>query len=135
MGGQATEQTEEAERCSSSAFEGARLWFHLQTIWMTFRVTMKPLHVSEDILPIADFKARASEVVRRLREHRRPVVITQSGKPAAVLLAPEEFDRLTYRARFLEAVGEGLADAEAGRTVSDEALGKRLDAEFGKLKP
>ena len=102
---------------------------------MTFRVTMKPLHISEDILPIADFKARASEVVRRLREHRRPVVITQSGKPAAVLLSPEEFDRLTYRARFLEAMGEGLADAEAGRVVSNEALGKLLDAEFGKLKP
>jgi prevent-host-death family protein len=74
-------------------------------------------------------------VVRRLREHRRPVVITQSGKPAAVLLSPEEFDRLIYRARFLEAVGEGLADADAGRVVSDEALGKLLDDEFGKLKP
>jgi prevent-host-death family protein len=126
MGGQEIEQAEEAERCSSSAFEGARLQVYPQTIWMTFRVTMKPLHVSEDILPIADFKARASEVVRRLREHRRPVVITQSGKPAAVLLSPEEFDRLTYRARILEAVGEGLADAEAGRVVSDKALGKLL---------
>ncbi|PTL75835.1 prevent-host-death protein [Vitiosangium sp. GDMCC 1.1324] len=93
---------------------------------------MKPLHISEDILPIADFKARASEVVRRLREHRRPVVITQSGKPAAVLLSPEEFDRLTYQAQFLGTVGEGLADAEAGRVVSDEGLGKLLDDEFGK---
>jgi prevent-host-death family protein len=102
---------------------------------MTFQVTMKPLHVSEDILPIADFKARASEVVGQLREHRRPVVITQSGKPAAVLLSPEEFDRLIYRARFLEAVGEGLADAEAGRVVTDKALGKLLDDEFGKHEP
>jgi prevent-host-death family protein len=108
---------------------------YLLTIPLTFWVTMKPLHVSEDILPIADFKARASEVVRRLREHRRPVVITQSGKPAAVLLSPEEFDRLTHRARFLDAIGEGLADAEAGRVVSDEALGKMMDDEFGKFEP
>jgi prevent-host-death family protein len=124
-----------AERCSCSSLAGAGIQVYLQTIWMTFRVTMKPLHVSEDILPIADFKARASEVVRRLREHRRPVVITQSGKPAAVLLSPEEFDRLTYRARFIEAVGEGLSDAEAGRVVSDEALGKLMDDEFGKFEP
>jgi prevent-host-death family protein len=102
---------------------------------MTNLVTMKPLHVSEDILPIADFKTRASEVVRQLRAHRRPVVITQSGKPAAVLLSPEEFDRLTYRARFMEAVGEGLADAEAGRVLTDAALGKLLDDEFGKHQP
>jgi prevent-host-death family protein len=95
---------------------------------------MKPLQVSEDILPIADFKARASEVVRKLREHRRPVVITQGGKPAAVLLSPEEFDALAARARFLAAVDEGLADADAGRVVSDEELGAALDAQFGKRK-
>ncbi len=93
---------------------------------------MKPLQVSEDILPIAEFKTRASEVVRRLREHRRPVVITQGGKPAAVLLAPEEFDQLASRARFLTAIGEGLADAEAGHVLSDEELDEALDAQLGK---
>lgn len=95
---------------------------------------MKPLRVAEDILPIADFKARASEVVRGLRSHRRPVVITQSGKPAAVLLTPEEFDRLTQRARFLAAIDEGLTDSKAGRVVSDEELGRMLDDEFGEFK-
>ena len=96
---------------------------------------MKPMRVAEDILTIADFKARASEVVRKLRDHRRPVVVTQSGKPAAVLLAPEEYDRLTYRARFLTAIGEGLRDAEAGHVVSDVDLGRHLDEEFGPLDP
>ncbi|MDY7227711.1 type II toxin-antitoxin system Phd/YefM family antitoxin [Hyalangium rubrum] len=95
---------------------------------------MKPLQVSEDILPIADFKARASEVVRRLREHRRPVVITQGGKPAAVLLAPEEFDQLAARARFLTAIDEGMADVEAGRVLSDEELGASLKEALGKHK-
>lgn len=134
-GRQALTRASETKWSPVQALECGRLQVYFQTIWMNFLVTMKPLHISEDILPIADFKARASEVVRRLKEHRRPVVITQSGRPAAVLLSPEEFDRLTYRARFLEAVGEGLADADAGRVVSDEALGKLLDAEFGKLKP
>lgn len=95
---------------------------------------MKPMRVAEDILTIADFKARASEVVRKLRDHRRPVVVTQSGKPAAVLLAPAEYDRLTYRARFLAAVAEGLRDAEAGRVTPDAELGRDLDEEFGKLE-
>ncbi|MFL5354104.1 type II toxin-antitoxin system prevent-host-death family antitoxin [Archangium sp.] len=95
---------------------------------------MKPRHETEEVLPLADFAARASEVIRGLREHRRPVLITQSGEPAAVLLSPEEFDRLTQRARFLEAVDEGLADAHAGRMTSDAALGKLLDDELGKLE-
>lgn len=91
------------------------------------------MQIAEDVLPIAEFKAHASEVVRRLREHRRPVVVTQSGRPAAVLLAPEDYDRLTYRARFLGAIAEGLRDAEAGHVVSDDELARVLDQEFGTL--
>lgn len=94
----------------------------------------KTLHVSQDILPIGDFKTHAGRVLRRLREDGRPVVITQHGRPAGVLLSPEEYDRLREHDRFLEAVREGLADAEAGRTISDEELGANLDELFGPLK-
>jgi prevent-host-death family protein len=95
---------------------------------------MKQLQIAEDILSISDLKTHASEIVRQLGRNRRPLVVTQSGKPAAVMLAPQEFDRLVYRARFLTAIDEGLADIEAGRVVSDRELSKALDAEFGKLE-
>lgn len=93
----------------------------------------KALHVSQDILPIGDFKGHAGRVLRRLREDGRPVVITKHGRPAGVLLSPEDYDRLREHDRFLEAVHEGLADAEAGRTISDEELGASLDELFGPL--
>src|SRR5262249_27560323 len=93
---------------------------------------MKSLQISEDILPIGEFKTRASQVLRTLRESQRPVVITQNGKPTAVLITPEEFDRLHERERFLEAVREGLADSEAGRVVDDKVLTRELDAALGK---
>jgi prevent-host-death family protein len=95
---------------------------------------MKPLQISEDIVPIAEFKAHVSEVVRGLRERGRPLVITQNGKPAAVLLSPEEFDALIDQARVVAAVQQGLAEAEAGQLISDEQLGRELDQEFGPLK-
>lgn len=90
-------------------------------------------HVAEDIVPIGELKAHLSERIRELRGRRRPLVVTQSGKAAAVLLAPEEFDRLTASARFATAVQEGLADVDAGDVLSDAELGRRLDARFGAL--
>jgi len=93
---------------------------------------MKSLQISEDILPIGEFKTRASQVLRKLREAQRPIVITQNGKPTAVLITPEEFDRLHERDRFLEAVREGLADSEASRVVEDKVLTRELDAALGK---
>ena len=92
---------------------------------------MKALRVTEDILPIATFKAQTSRFLRRLREESRPLVITQNGKPAGVLITPEDFDQLYEHAGFLEAVAAGLADSEAGRVIDDEDLGRELHAEFG----
>ena len=91
------------------------------------------IHVAEDIVPIAELKAHLSEVVRSLSGRRRPFIVTQNGKPAAVLLSPAEFDRLSYHARFFVAASEGLADVEQGRVVSNDELGKLLDDRFGRL--
>ena len=92
---------------------------------------MKFVQVSKDILPVGELKTHTSRVLRRLRAEQRPIVITLNGKPAAVLITPEEFDRLYERERFVEAINKGLADSEAGRVVEDEALAGELDAEFG----
>ncbi|HEX9725993.1 MAG TPA: type II toxin-antitoxin system Phd/YefM family antitoxin [Vicinamibacteria bacterium] len=95
---------------------------------------MKPVQVSEDIVPLSEFKTQASKVIRKLKSSQRPVIITQNGKPAAVLITPDEFDRHRERDRFVSAVREGIADAEAGRAVSDAELLKELEAEFGPIR-
>ena len=92
----------------------------------------KIMRLAEDIVPIAEFKAHLSEVVRDLRDRGRPMVITQNGKPAAVLLSPEDFDQLTYHSRVVASVNEGLKDLESGRVVSHAQVGKVLDERFGK---
>ena len=93
---------------------------------------MAKLRVSEDIVPVSDFKARASEWLRRIAASGHPLVITQNGKPAGVLLSPEAFDELSERQEFLAAIQEGIADEQAGRThTSDEvfdAVEKRIAA-------
>lgn len=96
---------------------------------------MRELQISEDILPIGEFKTKVSRVLRRLHATRRPFVITQNGKPAAVLLTPEEFDRLNEHARFIEALDEGLGDSVAGRVVEDGELTRELDETFGTVDP
>ncbi|MBM3275597.1 MAG: type II toxin-antitoxin system Phd/YefM family antitoxin [Candidatus Sericytochromatia bacterium] len=95
---------------------------------------MDPIQVNEDILPIGEFKTHASRLLKKLRDTRRPLVITQNGRPAAVLITPEDFDRLRVHGRFVEAVNRGLADSEAGRTVADEDLDAELDVIFGPAR-
>jgi len=95
---------------------------------------VKPVLLSENVLPIGEFKTQASSVLRKLRQSQRPVVITQNGKPAAVLITPEEFDKMHERDRFVAAVQEGLADVEAGRLLDSDEVRRQLDVEFGPLE-
>lgn len=89
---------------------------------------MKDVHVSEGIVPLGEFKARAATFLKHLASSGAPLVITQNGRPAGVLLSPREFDRLQERHRFLESIAAGLADAEAGRFIDTEELRERLRA-------
>jgi prevent-host-death family protein len=87
---------------------------------------MKDLFVSQDIVPIGKFKAQASQLLKRVAAGARPLVITQNGRPAAVVLSPAEYDRMRARDRFLTSVAAGIADAEAGRVMDSDTLRARL---------
>lgn len=87
---------------------------------------MKPIQISTDILPVARFKAHVSEVLRNVRANGRPIVITQGGEPAGVLLSPREYDLLTYQKRFVDSVNDGLSDVAAGRVRSAQAVKQRI---------
>ena len=95
---------------------------------------MKSIRVAEDILSVAEVKARFSRVLRTLNETGRPVVITQNGKPAAVLITASEFDTLSERDRFVGAVERGLADMQSGRLVDDDESERDLDERYGPLE-
>lgn len=92
---------------------------------------MRPLRVSQNIVPVSDFKAKAAEWLRRLAESSEPLVITQNGRAAGVLLSPAAYDELTERLRFTQSVGEGLAEVEAGRVTPHEEVVGEMHRRFG----
>lgn len=87
---------------------------------------MKPIYISKNIVSLSDFKNKASRMLHEVQSSHRPLVITQNGKAAAVLISPSDFDILTQQARFVDAVQRGLTDVQNGRVLSDEDLDKEL---------
>lgn len=89
---------------------------------------MKALKVSKDVVTLAEFKSQAPSLLERISNSSQPLLITQNGKPAAVLLSPAEFDRLQEQetARFTTAVNRGLQDADAGKTMTSAQAKLRL---------
>lgn len=46
----------------------------------------------DKIIPISEFQVRAKKWVDQVRDTDQPVVITQRGKPAAVLVSCDEYE-------------------------------------------
>lgn len=91
---------------------------------------MQPVRLSESFVPISEFKAQAADWLRKISESGAPLVVTQNGRPAGVVLSPEAFDALTEQARLVAAVSEGLADAEAGRMDDHATVVARMKARY-----
>lgn len=75
---------------------------------------MRTINISQDIIPVGEFKTGISKWLRSIRDKKHPVVITQNGRPAAVLITPEEYDKLTYTKIFTESINRGINDITMG---------------------
>ena len=93
---------------------------------------MKTISISNDIVPIAEFKTSISKWFKNIQNTGHPVIITQNGKPAGVLLSPSDYDELVYRKSFLDSVGRGISDADSGRIYHTEEIRSALSARRSK---
>lgn len=87
---------------------------------------MKNITISNDIVPVAKFKTSISKYLKALKETGHPVIITQNGSPAGVLITPTEYDNLTYNKLFIESINSGLKDIESGEFYTTDELKDKI---------
>jgi len=89
---------------------------------------MKALKLSKDVVTLAEFKSQAATILERIGSSSQPLLITQNGKPAGVLLSPAEFDRIQEQesARFIASVNRGLSDSDEGKLLTSAEAKSRL---------
>jgi len=87
---------------------------------------MKVINISQDIIPVGEFKTGISKWLRSIRDNNRPIVITQNGRPAGVLISPEEYDKLVYNKMFTESINHGIQDIKSGNIFSTSELKNKL---------
>lgn len=87
----------------------------------------EPHDLFEDV-PAADLRTRIEGLLEQVRSTRRPVIVTQEGKDAAVLVDLESYRSLLEELELLKDAYRGLADIEAGRVIPhEEAMDRLLD--------
>ena len=75
------------------------------------------MRLSTRVKPISYVKANAAQVIEELHECREPLVITQNGEPAAVLLDIKTYDADQEALALLKIIALGRAQIEEGKGV------------------
>jgi prevent-host-death family protein len=64
----------------------------------------------KNIRPLTEFRNHIKDYIEELNTQKKPIVLTQHGKSAAVLLDPEQFQELQDQIEFMRKVSLGLED-------------------------
>ena len=77
------------------------------------------------IVPISDLRQDASNIVKRLAASREPVIITQRGRAAAVIVGVQAYEQTQHELELLRLLAAGEKDIASG-------IGFDMDAVFAE---
>jgi prevent-host-death family protein len=79
------------------------------------------------IVPISDLRDDAANVLERMKKSQEPVVITQRGRAAAVMVSIEEYERSEHEREILRLLVQGDKEVAAGKGHALEDVLKDAD--------
>ena len=67
-----------------------------------------------DIVPVTDLRQDAAAVLKRVRASQQPLIITQRGRAAAVMLSVEAYERAEHEKQMLRLLARGEQEIARG---------------------
>lgn len=80
------------------------------------------------IIPVSDLRQDAAAVLKRLRNSSEPLIITQRGRAAAVMLSVEEYERENSERQILHVLARGDKEIKAGKGFDLDSVLSEADA-------
>ena len=93
---------------------------------------MKRIMLANDIHPLSEFRSNASGFIAQVHTTKRPLVITQNGKSAAVLLDVNEYDKLVEKIELIQDIEMALNQIGEGKGISHSEAHQRLKSRYSR---
>lgn len=81
-----------------------------------------------DIMPVTDLRQDAAAALRRVRASKEPLVITQRGRAAAVMLSVEAYERGEHERQLLRLLARGEKEIAAAQGYDLDDVLEEADA-------
>ena len=80
------------------------------------------ISLKEDINSISYFKSNFNQILDKMVENHRPMILTQNGKSAGVFLDIETWENLIKKIQVLKMINEGERSLKNDKTYSLEDI-------------
>ncbi len=87
------------------------------------------------IIPVSDLRQDAAKVLKRVRDSKEPLVITQRGRAAAVMLSVEAFEQSERDRELLRLLAKGDREIEVGDGYDLDSVLAEADALLSEESP
>ena len=79
-----------------------------------------------NIIPISDLRQDAAKILKQLNKSKEPLIVTQRGRAAAVMIGVEAYEKFEHEKELLKLLAQGEREIELGEgydldTVLSEA--------------
>ena len=88
-----------------------------------------------NIVPITDLRQDATSIIKRVTASKEPLVITQRGRAAAVMVSMEAYEHSQHELELLRLLARGEKEIEAGKGYDLDAVLAEADSLLKEIKP
>jgi prevent-host-death family protein len=88
-----------------------------------------------NIIPITDLRQDATSIIKQVTASREPLVITQRGRAAAVMVSMEAYEHSQHELELLRLLARGEKEIEAGKGYDLDTVLAEADSLLKEIKP
>jgi antitoxin YefM len=85
-----------------------------------------------DIKPVSDFRANAAQMIEQVRSTGRPLVLTQRGRSAAVVMDVVAFEAMREEIEILRDIRISMKQIDEGKGISNREAKAELLRRFAR---
>ena len=85
-----------------------------------------------NIIPVSDLRQNAAKLLKQLKNSKEPLIITQRGRAAAVMLGVDAYEKFEHEKELLHLLARGDREIEKGEGYDLETVLAEADARLAR---
>jgi prevent-host-death family protein len=81
-----------------------------------------------NIIPISDLRQDAAKILKQLNKSDEPLIVTQRGRAAAVMIGVEAYEKFEHEKELLKLLAKGEREIELGEGYDLDTVLSEADA-------